>query len=435
MIVSVERSGHDRVRRHPCLGTALAGMLLLAAGACEGVTRRSFAVRDSAGVPIVESVRPRLAGESGWQVDAMPSVRVGRDTAVVRFRQITGVVGLDNGGIAVADGGDFTLRFFDGSGRLTRTVQPGDAPVMPRAVTRLYRVGGELFLAQRGLEPTLVFDQAGEYLRAVDPPPIEGTSFIAQFQVMADGSVLAIRPPQGLLPRRTVTWTENAVFIRITPDGRHEPVLSVPAIEFARIPSGIEAVIFGPVLAFAFGENRLFAGFPQRYDIGEYTPDGALLRRLRRDWEPVAVEEAMVETVRGRLLAMLDSAGLPDEPELREYPESQIGALTAARTLPAHGRMLLDRAGNLWVERVPPLPIVPGGPYPVRNEPTPWDVFDAEGVWAVSVETPPNVYVTYIGDTGLAGIRRDAGIESAVLFPLNRGPAASDSGEGAAPDG
>lgn len=419
----------DHPRRRACGPAAvLAAAVLLTATGCDRAVRRSFAVRDSAGVQIIESSSPRWTGGQGWRLEAEPVLSAGGTDAQRRMR-IAGVVALDDGGLAVADMAAFTLHFFDATGQPVRSVEPGDAPIMVRAITRLYRVGDELFLGQRGLEPTLVFSQTGEFLRAIDPPPVEGYSFIAQFQAMADGSILAIQPPQGLLPRQG-EWTENAVFVRIPADGGAVArVLSLPAIRFARIPATVTPVAFGPVLAFAFGPDRLFAGYPQQYDIGEYAADGTLLRRIRRDWTPLPVDEALVEDLRNRMIAILDSTDVPDEPELREQPLSQIRELPAAETLPAHGRMILDRRGHLWVERVPPPPMVLAGPYPVRVEATPWDVYDPDGVWLGTVETPANVYITEIGDATVAGIRRVDGIESAVLYRLTRDSAGSIESE------
>jgi hypothetical protein len=283
-------------------------------------------------------------------------------------------------------------------------------------------VAGEVYLAQNGLQPTLVFDQAGTFLRTVQPPPVEGVSSLALFHPLADGSFMALRPPQGIIPRGD-EWTENASFYRIPVTGAAERVVTVPALRLARVPSSVQPVGFGPVLGFAFGSDRLLAGFPDQFDIGEYGPDGALLRRIRRTWQPEPVPPAMAQGLRDTLFAMLDNVlDLPDDAqELREQPESQIRELTIASTLPAHGRLLLDHVGYLWVERVPPPPVVISGPFPVRAEPTPWDIFDPAGVWLGTVPTPADTHVLDVSEDGVAGIMRSGGTERAVLFRLDRG--------------
>ncbi len=117
---------------------------------------------------------------------------------------------------------------------------------------------------------------------------------------------------------------------------------------------------------------------------------------------------------------MMDLAGIPDEPDLRERPEEQIRELAIADTLPAFGRILLDRAGRLWVERVPPLPVITPEPLPVRREPTPWDVFDRDGSWLGTVTTPADTHVVDIGDDRIAGLRRGDGGVRVVVHRIER---------------
>jgi hypothetical protein len=294
---------------------------------------------------------------------------------------------------------------------------------MPRSISRVYRADGEVYVAQRGMQPTLVFDQAGAFVREIAPPAIDGFPFLAQYRPMGDGTLFAIQPPTGLIPRGE-EWTENAVFVRIRADGEAERVLSLPAVRFKRLPHRVEPEVYGPVLSFAFAADGVWAGYPDRFDIGFWSADGILVRRVRRAWQPVAVSREEAQSVRDRLSAMMEEAGIPEDPELREQPESQIRELAIAATLPAFGRFVLDHAGRLWVERVPPLPIVLAGPNPARPEPTPWDVFDAEGEWLGTAVTPADTHVMDIGADAVAGIVHTGGTDRVVVHRIER-----DSGQ------
>lgn len=387
--------------------------------ACEGGMGRAATVSDSSGVTIVRSHRPRWAGGDEWTVSPTPSYTLTGPGPGRTFGRIVGLALLDGGGVAVADAADLSVHFFDGTGSLVRSVQPGDAPVMPRSLAAVYRIGAEVHVAQRGLGPTLVFDQDGAFVRSIEPPPVEHYPFIAQYRPMPDGSLLAVQPPTGLMPRAD-EWTENALFVRIAPDGEAERVLSLPAVRFARIPSSVEAVVFGPVLGFAFSADGVVAGYPDRFAIGDYAADGTLRRSIRRDWEPVSVNDADAEAVRARLRSIMTEAGIPDDPELREQPESQIQELHIAATLPAFGRLLLDSEGRLWAERVPPVPVVVAGPFPTRPEPSPWDVFDVDGVWLGTVATPADTHVMDIGTDAVAGILHSGDSSAAVVHRIER---------------
>jgi hypothetical protein len=410
-----------RFAKQPAGRLSLALVLLPLASGCDTVLDRAVIRSDSAGVAIVESRRPAWPEGAGWTVVPAPSYTLDGPRPDAAFIRIEGVVLLDGGGVAVADGGDMTVHFFDGTGTLIRSVRPGDAPVMPRSISRLYRSGDEVHVAQRGLQPTLVFDRTGAFVREIAPPAVDGFPFLALYRQMQDGSLLAIQPPTGLIPRGE-EWTESAAFVRITADGGAERVLSLPAVRFKRLPSAVEAEVYGPVLQFAFADDGVWAGYPERYDIGFWGPDGEMERRIRRAWEPVAVSPDEAAAVRERLSALLDEAGIPEEPELREQPEQQIRELAIADSLPAFGRLVLDHEGHLWVERVPPLPIVIAGPNPVRPEPTPWDVFDTDGAWLGTTATPADTHVMDIGADAVAGVLRSGGTARVVVHRIERDP-------------
>jgi hypothetical protein len=79
---------------------------------------------------------------------------------------------------------------------------------------------------------------------------------------------------------------------------------------------------------------------------------------------------------------------------------------------PAHGRLVADTDGNLWVERFP---------RPLSKDPTPWIVFGAEGRVLARTQVPPDFRVLEIGDDYVVGVRRDAeGVERVVVHALRR---------------
>jgi hypothetical protein len=118
----------------------------------------------------------------------------------------------------------------------------------------------------------------------------------------------------------------------------------------------------------------------------------------------------------------MEQAGIPEDSALREQPESQIRELPIADSLPAYGRFVLDHEGRLWVERVPPLPIVIEGPTATRQEPTPWDVFDTDGVWLGTTATPADTHVMDIGADAVAGIVHTGDTDRVVVHRIERDP-------------
>ena len=106
-------------------------LLVLATAACGSAEARStVAVRDSAGVRIVEEHAP--SAESGvYQVGEEPSVQVGVAEGAPEYQLsgVRGIVRLADGGIVVANGLSHELRWYDAGGRFVRAAgRKGAAP-------------------------------------------------------------------------------------------------------------------------------------------------------------------------------------------------------------------------------------------------------------------------------------------------------------------
>lgn len=401
--------GCDAARHLPGRWLALSAFLL---AACEsGPPVPANTVTDSAGIRLVESQAPVWRDEDAWRVVADSFVEP------LLTGSIADAVGLADGRTVVltADG---TLRFFDAAGQPGFVVSRSNVPAPGSAATRLARRGAELLVTQRGAEPTLVFDTAGRFLRAVSYPRPGGAQFISQFHVLADSNVIAIRPPAGLIPQNG-TWTERVRFIFFTATG-DSTSFALPGIRFTNVDGRAEPLGLAPTLGFVIGDSLLYAGFPDAYDIGVYGSDGRLRARIRRAWRPEPVATMHVSAFRAELIAWLEQRNPAARPNVREMQRRIVNEHPVADTLPAFGRLLLDATGHLWVERVPPVPPLPTMLRPTRREPTPWDVFAPDGTWLGSVETPADLYITDITHDRVIGLDRTVGGERVRIYPLTR---------------
>ena len=89
---------------------------------------------------------------------------------------------------------------------------------------------------------------------------------------------------------------------------------------------------------------------------------------------------------------------------------------------PAHHGIVVDSEGHLWVRRpVPGRLAVSLGSFQARDEPASWDVFEPEGVWVGTVQTPAGLRIFEIGKGYLLGLRLDAlDVEHVQLYGLHR---------------
>jgi hypothetical protein len=126
--------------------------------------------------------------------------------------------------------------------------------------------------------------------------------------------------------------------------------------------------------------------------------DGTLVRlaRLGRNRRAMPAEAR----------AARDSALREASPEARAF----WGRVPLPDSLPAHGRLVLDRAGNLWVQG-----------YSVLDEEEFWYVLDPDGRWLGEVKPPARLRITEIGEDYLLGIMADSvGVQRVMLFGLQR---------------
>ena len=100
-------------------------------------TAPAVTIRDSAGIRIVENHAPEWAAADFWTIDPEPVIVIGGDPAVARATadsvhliwRVEGLNRLSDGRVAVLSSGDKSLRLFEPSGRLSKSIgRAGEGP-------------------------------------------------------------------------------------------------------------------------------------------------------------------------------------------------------------------------------------------------------------------------------------------------------------------
>ena len=104
--------------------------------------------------------------------------------------------------------------------------------------------------------------------------------------------------------------------------------------------------------------------------------------------------------------------------------EQQLEQTVFAEWLPPFGRLIVDRSGNLWLQRYEYRSafFTPG---PARTQtvpvPTRWDVLDSSGRWLCTVDLPERFTPVEIGADYVAGVARDQDeIEQVRVYRLQK---------------
>ena len=153
----------------------------------------------------------------------------------------------------------------------------------------------------------------------------------------------------------------------------------------------VRAVLFSPFThARAHGSN-LYLADSEEFWIEEVAPDGTLLRRFGRAWEPVKIGRGFRSSYREQ---RVDAAPASRRAAIRR----EMARAVFADRFPAHdGELIVDPDDNLWVGHV----LTPDDPGRV------WSVFDADGRWLGELTVPTGLRITDVGADGVVGVWRD----------------------------
>lgn len=389
--------------RHPA--SAVAAFVLAACGAAGAEPDVVSTVRDSAGVRIVE--------HNGVPAEVRlgdPVLRIGslEGPEHDQLHRVQGAARLDDGRIAVADGGSSQIRFFDASGaHLMNFGRRGGGPGEFQSLSFMRRLHGDsLLVFDTRLRRVSVISPDGVLAREV-PLTVEGRGSLMVAAATLDGTLL--------LRRLAGMSTESRDFIRDTlrlsihRDGME--VVDVPPYLDAEMQRRVEergqmVTIMLSTLPYArtthtSAGTSFWIGSTDSYEIHGYDTAGRLATILRSAHVPHrSVDDALIarladSRVEARRRALQPGAEEFDERALRREIES----LPRVSGIPAFDGLFADDMGRLWVREF-------NVPDP-EPQPSRWAVFDADGAFRTMVVMPPRLRPVAADDTMLLAIFQD----------------------------
>jgi hypothetical protein len=356
-------------------------------------------VRDSAGVHVVESVRPAWPEGGGWRVVVEPSVRIGLSDgdAAYQFDRIRGVMLLDEGGFVVLDGGTRQFRRYDAEGRHVWSVGgPGRGPAQFEAPLLVGRAGdGAFLLWDRSLSRMTVVAADGDSVRTDPPTSAVNDEVPIVHDVFDDGAWLATYPHVIMPPAQGTLLADTIRLWRVDPASLERRMLvELPGPVWIFTGRDLLPVPFtaNPLRAIA-GTNLVATSgaVPAVRVLGE---DGTAQAHYILPLEPAPVTpsdvRAVVDWQVGRR-AYGASARVWDE---------WLERMPVPDRAPAYDRLMLDGGGAIWLRR---FVMDPADTAPPR-----WDVLGTDGAWLGTLTTPPGLEVFSIAGDLLAGVTHDS---------------------------
>lgn len=347
----------------------------------------TFTAWDSAGVEIVENHAPEFAAGQFWTIDPEPEFVLGgsedlstlaEDSAQLIW-EVVGLARLPDGRVAVLSCENQQLMLFEPSGELSRIIgRPGEGPGEFTRPERLQYLPPDTLVVW-GYHMTSIdyFDTAGTLLkeRTVDYARLRehdlwGESF--RFP-LSDGSFVSSKA--GRQSEVEPAWSDCSPTrrwdrIRVSMRGEildEARVSEDAADEFLRVDTAYRAHSFAcpRFIARRRDPPSIYVSRGDRNEIHQFSPDGALLRIIRRTTEPFRVTDKARRAWEDRNARFYESQGF-------SLPESKLEAMRSVQTYPPIDGLLVDAEGYLWVSE-----------YSDSEtwHPDQWSIFGPDGRW------------------------------------------------------
>jgi hypothetical protein len=355
---------------------------------------------DSAGVLIVEHGPEVPHGVAHWSFEAIPVLEIGKgegDQEQV-FTRIVQARALSGGELIVADRATSDFRIFDSTGGFVRRFGghgsgPGEFRDLAWAAVDS---SGSVTVYDGTLRRLSRFSDEGVLQRVIPVPSAPGTSIVGQLLgQFADGSILiqhavGLRDERGRPTVSTGLVRDSIELNLLAPDGSTRAAIGrFPGTQNLRAIGRTVAMTpapFGLSTVVAVADSVFYLGTQETFEIQirGYRNEEHLHQIVRRrvPAQPVSAsvkqkwQQQRDERFKGR-------SGTPARPELRELTDYQ----RLPDVLPSHGKLFVDRVGNLWVENY--------RPFPAEDTVTTWIVFSRNGTIAATAELP-NAEITDI---------------------------------------
>ncbi len=388
----------------PChrirISSRLATLLLCGNISCTGEDSgpRLIVQRDSAGIEIIEALRPLWGDSSLWSIDAEPLVdlTLSGSGPPHEFFRVRGLQQRRDGSLVLADRASRQIRLYSREGEFLGALGgPGQGPGEFRSLDRVETVADTVFALDSDGRITVVGPDM-ELIRTFDLP-----YHIVDFHSMGDGTFLAeytmdpgpveianrmIRPPVAL-----VRFDREGIGI--------DSIAERPGREYYSFAfedySGSRPPLFGRNAEVATLGPRVFYGSSDLVEVEELDLAGDIARILRVPGYGLALTGAEVAAEREAYLNVDLPAGVTLHPLIRQ----SIEALPTPATRPAFVQMLVDPGGAVWLQL-----------YRGQSEmdrPRDWLVLARDGTWLGAVRMPDGFSVTDITMDAVLGVWRD----------------------------
>lgn len=362
--------------------------------ACGGKAPVEPAVRDSAGITIVEYPAEAWDNAPTWSLAAAPMASIGgAKDSTIDLTQSGLATMVDGGRVVVSSVQPPQLLVYDSAGtEVSRLGRAGEGPGEYRFITGLAVLGTDTLLAYDIVSRKgLLFGLDGEWRGAVEFP-LSGMAVPFQLSGRTASGIYVFnlqspftQAPEGAddvfrVDMPVVTWTAGSTvydtaFMIKGPESFESSIDigGAAPIDIAR------PIAFGATPFVAVGTDLIWSTTGEAFTFQGRDPTGALKRIVRVARAPRPVTEGdrgRYKTILKQVWENARNMGAP--PAMIESELAKIDKTNFSPTYPAIGQLMVARDGNVWVTTG----------VPMIDSVMVWAVFDREGKFLAKVTLP-----------------------------------------------
>ena len=394
------------------------GIVLVALSAESGAQT----TRDSSGIPVVFNERP-VADNRAVKLSPAPVLTIGnRAGDPYELSRVAGAVRLSDGRVIVANSSSSELRQFNADGNHVKSSgRQGPGPGEFTRIDALRRLPGDTLAVLDQQRVVKYFTSRGDHVRTVDlrnPPIAQARGSLFVIAMFPDGSRVVtggeFPPPRA----RGERWTEVREFWLIDQHNAVKAALGVLPLSHYAMDDSPQRPWFGAQFTFANDARSFYYGIGDEYSILRFSPEGRVVRIIRRRWTPAPVTRSDIDAfVREWGKRWVRGTGPEADARYADIRDDPY-----APTVPAYSQFMVDPNERLWVREPHVADAAWAGQlYGVPLVPSTWNVFDNQGRWLFDVLMPARFLVTEIGSDYVLGVARGADdLETVVMYRLVR---------------
>ena len=344
--------------------------------------------RDSAGIEIIEAVRPLWGDSSRWSIDPNPVVdlTLSGSSPDHEFYRARSMKQRPDGSLMIADLASQEVRVFSADGEFLESFGgSGDGPGEFRG----------LYVIENAGDTLLAMDSDGRVTVVAPELTVVRTFNIAPLTLdlhYVDGGAILPEPRALVLPQAGLAGRIRRPDPLVLFDLEGEQIDSIGETRGPELYVSVMTVgvFFGKSSHVATMGRRIFLGSNDTMQVDELDVFGNLVRILRIPDYPLALSNAQIAAERDFFLDR-SPPGSPFRQGFEDAPASD--------TRPAYTDIVVDPSGAVWLQ------LHRGDSE--QDKPQEWLVLDADGTWLGNVGIPDRFTVSDITMDAVLGIWRD----------------------------